>query len=319
MAVHAARRHPLMAERTSLDQLIKLASYRQCVQRIEAAWPAFEARRRERLRQGLFDAPVEKVAENILEDLFTQVLDWDLADVNLQVARADIVLSQLGIKRMVVEVKRPGSLAWHGRAVRAALDQAVRYAAEQKVGAVAVSDGQMLYGADVVAGGLRDRVFLDLGAIEPPLALWWISVHGIYRPCPLPERPLLPEAGVESQSIEPGADAQLHPKYHLPAECFAYVESAARPTTWKLPYLLADGTPDARRLPKAIAAILSNYRGAKVQIPRDAVPEVLVRLARAAASLQRMPCQTQPSAEVYVEAHHALDQLGRLQEVGCCR
>lgn len=50
MAVHATRRHPLMAERTSLDQLIKLASYRQCVQRIEAAWPAFEARRRERLR-----------------------------------------------------------------------------------------------------------------------------------------------------------------------------------------------------------------------------------------------------------------------------
>lgn len=137
------------------------------------------------------------MAENNLKDLFTQVLDWDLADVNLQVARADIVLSQLGIKRMVVEVKRPGSLAWHGRAVRTALDQAVRYAAEQKVGAVAVSDGQTLYGADVVAGDLSHRVFLDLGAIEPPLALWWISVHGIYRPCPLSGRPLLPEVGVE--------------------------------------------------------------------------------------------------------------------------
>ena len=60
--------------------------------------------------QGLFDSPVEKVAENILEDLFTMVLDWSLDDVNLQVGRADVVLSELGIKRLVLEVKRPGTL-----------------------------------------------------------------------------------------------------------------------------------------------------------------------------------------------------------------
>ena len=118
------------------------------------AWPAFAAQRSERLHQGLFGAPVEKVAENILEDLFTKVLDWALADVDLQVGRADIVLSELGIKRLVLEVKRPGSLAWHRHAVDLALCQAMRYAASQKVGAVAVSDGQMLYAADVVHGGL---------------------------------------------------------------------------------------------------------------------------------------------------------------------
>ena len=39
----------------------------------------------------------EKVAENILEDLFTTVLDWPLSDFNNQVERADIVLTDHGI------------------------------------------------------------------------------------------------------------------------------------------------------------------------------------------------------------------------------
>ena len=66
----------------------QLASYRHCLARMQAAWPEFASRRRERLQQGLFDAPVEKIAENIVEDLFTTVLDWSLSDVNLQVGRA---------------------------------------------------------------------------------------------------------------------------------------------------------------------------------------------------------------------------------------
>ena len=144
--------------------LKQLASYRHCLERIEANWPAFAARRRQHLRQGLFDSPVEKAAEEILEDLFTMVLDWSLDDVNLQVGRADVVLSELGIKRLVLEVKRPGALLWHRRAIEAALDQARRYAAEQRVGAVAVSDGHMLYAADVVGGGLCDRVLVALGS-----------------------------------------------------------------------------------------------------------------------------------------------------------
>jgi hypothetical protein len=89
--------------------------------------------------------------------------------------------------------------------------------------------------------------------------------------------------------------------------------------TWKLPYFLADGTPDARWLPKAIAAILSNHRGAKVQIPREVLSDVLVRLARAAGRAALEVCQTQPPAEVYAKAHRVLDHLGRIPEVGLCR
>jgi hypothetical protein len=74
-------------------------------------------------------------------------------------------------------------LAWNRRAVEAALSQARRYADEQRVQRVAVSDGYMLYAADVEHGGLQDRVFIDLGAQDAQEALWWLSVQGIYRPC----------------------------------------------------------------------------------------------------------------------------------------
>lgn len=297
-----------------------LTSYRRCVARVGAAWPGFTSRRSQRLRQGLFGAPVEKVAENILEDLFTEVLDWDLADVDLQVGRADIVLSKLGVKYLVVEMKRPGALVWHRRSVDNALCQAMRYAAEQKVEAVAISDGQMLYAADVAQGGLRDRVFTDLGSAEPPTELWWLSVHGIYRPCPPPSKSLPPAlpAGPGATAASGSAGVLLHHKYLLPVSCFAYVGAANLPATWKLPYLLADGAPDLKRLPKAMQAILSNYRGTKVTIPREAAGDVLVRLAGTATELKKMPCQCNFTAEVYSEAHRAIDQLGRLSDVGCC-
>ncbi|BBZ49957.1 hypothetical protein H7H82_19695 [Mycobacterium heidelbergense] len=301
------------------DPFRKLASYQRCVQRIQAAWPMFAARRRERLRQGLYGAPVEKVAENILEDLFTTVLDWSLADVNLQVGRADVVLSYLGIKRLVLEVKRPDSLVWRRGAVEAALDQARRYAASQRVGAVAVSDATMLYAADVIGGGLRDRVIVTLDTQQPPDDLWWVSVHGIYRPCPSVAVALdtAPNRDSSGGSVA-GPGVVLHPKYALSMQCFAYVGTADNAHTWKLPYLLADGSPDAKRLPKAIQCILSNYRGAKVDIPRVAVGGVLVRLGIAAAQLRKMPCQNASTADAYVEAHQALEQLGRLADVACC-
>ncbi len=298
-----------------------LASYRRCVERITSSWPAFTSQRSERLRQGLFGAPVEKIAENILEDLFTRVLDWNLADVNLQVGRADIVLSELGIKRLVLEVKRPGSLSWHLTAVEAALAQAMQYAAAQKVSAVAVSDGNMLYAADVAHGGLRGRLYIGLDGHEPPVDLWWLSVHGIYRPCPklATELPAAPHAATGTSDVVALGDGELlNHRYNLPARCFAYVGEANDPSKWKLPYLLLDGTPDLKRLPKAIQAILSNYRGVKVNMPREAVADVLVRLGRTAAGLAKMPCQCNPTPGAYAEAHHALIQLGRLGEVGCC-
>lgn len=309
-----------MSDTSPPEAVQGLASYRRCTDRIGTAWPAFAARRTQRLRQGLFGAPVEKVAENILEDLFTEVLDWDLGDVNLQIGRADIVLSALGIKRLVLEVKRPGALAWHRSSVAAALDQAMRYAAAQKVGAVAVSDGQMLYAADVTASGIRDRLFVSLDGAQPPIDLWWLSVHGIYRACPqlatsLPAQPA--PAGAEEGGLA-GIGELLHHKYGLPARCFAFVGAADNQATWKLPYLLVDGSPDARRLPKAIQSILSNFRGVRVNIPRESIADVLVRLGRAASTSRRMPCQCVPTADAYVEAHQALDQLGRLADVGCC-
>ena len=136
---------------SDLSHLEKLASYRACIEGIASAWAGFLQRREQRLQQQqrLGEAS-EKVAENILEDLFTTVLDWPLSDLNNQVDRADIVLTDHGIKRLIVEVKRPGSLAWNRRAVESALDQAMRYASEQKVRSVAISDGVMLYAANLV-------------------------------------------------------------------------------------------------------------------------------------------------------------------------
>lgn len=91
---------------------------------------------------------------------------------------------------------------------------------------------------------------------------------------------------------------------------------ADAPHTWKLPYLLADGTIDHKRLPKAVQAILSNYRGAKVGgIPEADVPDVLVPLARAASSVGKMPGQTGDPAAVYMQLAEALEQVGRLGEV----
>ena len=295
-----------------------LASYARCLARIETGWPEFQQRRRQRLvQQERHGVAAEKVAENILEDLLTVVLDWPLSDLNNQLGYADLVLTSQGIKHLIVELKRPGALAWNRRAVEAALDQACRYAAEQKVGQVAISDGYLLYAAELAQGGLRDRIYVDLTAGQHDEQLFWLSVHGIYRPRCEAEGAtlrLLPER--ESNACtpaEPAPDALLHAKYQLPAVCFAYVGDASRTSTWKLPYRLADGGIDVRRLPKAVQAILSNYRGARVAgIPEAAIPDVLVRLACAAASLGRMPGQAGESAPIYEQLAAALEQEGRL-------
>ncbi len=304
------------------DHVASLASYQHILQRIQAAWPVFLEKRSARLeQQRRYGAAAEKVAENIVEDLFTEVLDWTVADLNNQVEYADLLLSRLGIKYLLIEVKRPGALAWHRRAMDLALDQAVRYASEQKVKCVAVSDGVMLYAADHEHGGLRDRVFVTLATPEAPEALWWLSVHGIYRPREETEGAvlrLLPEdAPAEPASAQLAPGLLVHPKYRLPAPCFAFVGDPDAMETWKLPYRLADGSPDVKRLPKAIQAILSNYRGTKVSgIPEKDIPDVLVRLAQEAVRLGRMPRQGGESAPVYEQLAEALEQLGRLGEIG---
>lgn len=301
--------------------LDRLASYRRLNERLSGRWPEFAAKRRDRLAQAdRLGHAAEKVAENILEDLFTGPLDWSLADVNYQVDYADLLITRLGVKHLLVEVKRPGHLAWSRHAVDAALVQAAGYARKQKVGAIAVSDGHMLYAADVTEASLRDRVFVSLADDTPHVDLWWISLDGIYRPREdivggpgLLPHPAAPEAG----GLLPQEGEILHPKYGIPARCFAYVADPAQPHTWHLPYQLAGGEIDARRLPKAIEAILSNYRGAHVSaIPERAIPDVLVILARAAWSLGRMPGQAPEPAAAYVALARALDQMGRLGEIG---
>lgn len=301
--------------------LQSLASYRHCVARIELQWAEFQGKRRQRLtQQERHGTAAERVAENILEDLFTQVLDWPISDVNNQVGYADLTLTRLGIKELIVETKRPGALAWHRTAVEAALHQALRYAHEQEVQHVAVSDGYMLYAADVEHGGLTDRVFCRLDAPSPATELWWISRHGIYRPrAELDDgrARLLPDAPTPEPQTGPAPSAQLlHPKYHLPSWCFAYVGNAAKTATWKLPYLRADASVDERRLPKAVQSILSNYRGATVStIPEAAIPNVLVRLGAAAHRLGKMPGQNGAPAPAYAELEMALRQHGRLEEI----
>jgi hypothetical protein len=304
-----------------LSVIEDLASYRRTVQKIRSNWPAFLQKRSQRLAQHeRHGAAAEKVAENILEDLLTMVLDWSLSDINNQIGYADLLLTRLGIKHIIIEVKRPGALAWNRRAVEAALDQAHQYADEQKVSCVGVSDGIMLYAADIQHGGLQDRVFVALDSPDPQESLWWLSEHGIYRSRDEREDAVL-RLPPETKTTERAAVASqdyilLHPKYKVPARCFAYVGNAADPKTWKLPYRLSDGSIDAKRLPKAIQSILSNYRGVKVSgINERDVPDVLVRLACAAAYLGKMPHQVGNPSAVYVQLAGVLDQLGRSEEI----
>ena len=108
----------------------------------------------------------------------------------------------------------------------------------------------------------------------------------------------------------------LHPKYKLPARCFAYVGNEADTKSWKLPYLLSDGRPDLKRLPKAIQAVIGNYRGANVTgIPEQQMPDVLTRLGRAAVQAEKMPFQVKKTAPIYSQLQARLEKLGRLEEV----
>lgn len=298
------------------EEYAQLSGYKKCVERIQSRWSDFRAKREERLRQDHRNGrPAEKVAESIIEDLFTEVLDWPLSGLNYQVHFADMIISDNIYKWLLIETKRPGALAWNRNAMDRALEQARSYADGQNVKMIAVSDGEMLYAAERTAGGLRDRVFVSLRTEEPPLDLWWLSVFGISRERRYEGEGLLPESmgddrngGTEPEDGAP-LEELLHPKYHLPARCFAYVGHYGKTSSWKLPYLLADGSVDAKRLPKAIQSLFSNYRGARVRtVPSEALPAVIQTLEKAAKLAGHLPPRSPDPSNAYRLLQNALDQ-----------
>jgi hypothetical protein len=107
---------------------------------------------------------------------------------------------------------------------------------------------------DIVNGGRRPGVFAPLDASDAPLALWWLSVQGIWRSrtdtsdALLREPAELPIAS-DLTSGDLATDARLlHPKYKIPCDCFAYVGDARKLLSRKLPYRHADGSVDVARL-----------------------------------------------------------------------
>lgn len=292
------------------------------VQRIRANWARFlEARSGRRAQQQMGGVAPDEVVQGILVDLFTDVLDWSSSDIHRERRGTGLLLARQGVSYLMVLIRRPGSLMWYRRTVEAALQEPRRWADRQGVKCIAVSDGVMLYAGDTLDAGLRDRAFLYLGGVEPPEALYRLSVdsmsgsdRGVHQAA---ER-LLPEMETRTHpSADLRARAISHPRYGLPSQCFAYVGHADYPDTWKLPYLSADGSVDRKRLPKAIQSIVSNYRGTNVRgIPPSDIPDVLVRLGRAAARLGKMPHQSTQTARTYRRLAEILAQVGRLDEVG---
>jgi len=109
-------------------------------------------------------------------------------------------------------------------------------------------------------------------------------------------------------------DGLVHPKYQLPASCFAHVGNVADIRTWHLPYLRADGTPDLTRPPKAIQAILSNYRGRPRQhYPRARHPRSPGNPRTHGHELRKLPAAGL-GRQGYAQLQAALEQLGRLAD-----
>tara|TARA_R110000868_G_scaffold392875_1_gene663725 strand:+ start:37234 stop:38100 length:867 start_codon:yes stop_codon:yes gene_type:complete len=282
-----------------------LATYQKLIARAQVNWAEFQSVRQQRLSKTQFETIHEKTSENILEDLLTMVLDWEIEHIHYQIEYADVLLSHMGIKRAIVETKRPGALKWSASAIEKALQQARRYADSQQVKTIAICDGHMLYAADILHGNLVERLYVQLDAATFPEDLWWFSRHGIHR-AREGYQPML------SQTTETTVDESelLHKKYQIPARCFAYAGDASDVKTWKLPYLKANGDVDTGRLSGAIRCITSNYRGANVKgIPHEAIPVVLKRLSDAAERVGKMPHQTAKPSVTYQQLAEVLVQV----------
>jgi hypothetical protein len=301
------------------EHLSKLAQFRNFISHAETAWPAFQALRAERLTQAQRNGgAAEKVAEDILGDFFTTALDWGISDLNHQVGRADIILTRSGIKRLLIEAKRPGLLNGENRIFWDAREQAHRYADEQHVRTIAVSDGNVFHAFDIVNGGLEERVQLRLDSTEFQPDSWWVSKEGVDRPAEiLMQREFANEENIDV-TVPPGeiGEVLLHKKYKVPANCFAYVPDASDPSTWKLPCWKVYGEEvDTVRLSGAIRAVVTNYRGAHATVPEESVSDVLVRLGKAASKARKLPGQDPNPKDSYRQLYQVLDQFGRLGDL----
>lgn len=164
------------------DHIKKLALFRRFIEQVRLKWPDFLKRRQKRLIQvERNNGAAEKVAENILDDFFTIELDRKLENLNNQVNYTDMLLTQNGIGRLIIEVKRTGSLRWDRSSFERALGQARRHADQQHIKTIAISDGILFYAVDIENGGLTPRADLQLDNINFSPNSWWISVDGIYR------------------------------------------------------------------------------------------------------------------------------------------
>ncbi len=300
-----------------------LSGYTRFITDLEQRWQSFQEQRAEyMLQQARYGSAPEKIAEDILKGFFSLALDWPLGNINNQLGYADMVLTHQGIKKLVVEVKRPGSLSWEKQSLSRALEQAYRYAQEQRVTTIAVSDGDLFFAADIRNGGLVERLRLCLTTDTSTPNLYWVSVDGIHRPTEqLVAITEVDTAPTRMQAKQEGTTAigdteLLHPKHRVPARCFGYVGNPLKPATWKLPCRLIDGSPDEKHLPGAIRAVLTNYRGAyNKTIPEEAIPDVLVRLGKAAWEAKKMPGQASKPLVSYQLLYDALYQKDRLEEI----
>ena len=131
-------------------------------------------------------------------------------DVDFGAAGTVAAWTDAGIE-VVYCVATDGDAGGHDPSVSRA-DMVVRRRAEQIAAAkcVGVSDGVMLYAADIVHGGTKDRLYVSLDGAAPPEALWWLSVHGIYRE--VEALPQAPEAWPEGLPQKVSSEARRRRK-----------------------------------------------------------------------------------------------------------
>ena len=241
------------------------AKYKKFQERLNTQWFSFISKRKEILTQGQrFGKSPEKLTENILTSLFTDLLDWDIKDLNYQVDYADIEITKLGIKRILIETKRPGGISWNHLQVQKHIEQALRYASKQKVFMIGISDGEKLYILNFNGSSTEPRIFISLSSDTPDGDLYYISINGIDKKknTDVNFKKTNSEKLMDGKTI---TDELLNKQYKLPSRCFAYVGDPNKPNTWKLPYLLYDGSVNISRLPSAIGCIVTNFRGLQVK------------------------------------------------------